>query len=127
MQSLLRGGRAEPTPPLKCVAVFGASGAAPRSRQVQSLGSGFVVDAAGIVITNNESLGGQAKLFMDAALPRDDGPYAGRPYANYRLAPNYKINDLMGAVLNAQLERVDGYIKNKNRFAIKVLCSIDVS
>jgi serine protease Do len=25
----------------------------PRSRQVQSLGSGFVVDASGIVITNN--------------------------------------------------------------------------
>ena len=37
----------------------------------------------GIVLTNNESLGAQATLFMDAALPRDDGPYAGRPYANY--------------------------------------------
>lgn len=79
----------------------------------------------GIVITNNESLGGQAKLFMDAALPRDDGPYAGRPYANYRLAPNYKINDLMGAVLNAQLERVDGYIENKIRDANNINAGIE--
>ena len=71
----------------------------------------------GIVLTNNESLGPQATLFRDSALPRDDGPYAGRPYANYRLAPNYKINDLMGAVLNAQLQRADGYIENKIRDA----------
>ena len=71
----------------------------------------------GIVLTDNEFLGAQASLFMDAALPRDDGPYAGRPYANYRLAPNYKINDLMGAVLNAQLQRADNYIESKIRDA----------
>ena len=29
------------------------NGSAPRSRQVQSLGSGFVVDASGIIVTNN--------------------------------------------------------------------------
>jgi perosamine synthetase len=79
----------------------------------------------GIVLTNNESLGAQATLFMDAALPRDDGPYAGRPYANYRLAPNYKINDLIGAVLNAQLRRADGYIANKIRDAENINAGLE--
>ena len=79
----------------------------------------------GIVLTNNESLGAQATLFMDAALPRDDGPYAGRPYANYRLAPNYKINDLIGAVLNAQLRRADGYIENKIRDAENINAGLE--
>ena len=37
----------------------------------------------------------------------------GRPYANYFLAPNYKLNDLMAAVLISQLKKVDGYIEKK--------------
>ena len=71
----------------------------------------------GMVLTDNESLWERAVLFRDVALPRDDGPYAGRPYDNYFLAPNYKINDLMGAVLSVQLGKVDGYIENKIRDA----------
>jgi perosamine synthetase len=67
----------------------------------------------GAVLTNNERLWERAILFGDAALPRANGPYAGRPYANYFLAPNYRINDLIGAVLLTQLKKVDGYIAKK--------------
>ncbi len=67
----------------------------------------------GAVLTDNEVLWERALLFSDAALPRDPGPYAGRPYANYFLAPNYKLNAMMAAVLRVQLEKVDGYIAGK--------------
>src|SRR5262249_52494331 len=45
--------------------------------------------------------------------PRANGPYAGRPYANYFLAPNYRINDVIAALLLSQLKKVDGYITRK--------------
>lgn len=79
----------------------------------------------GMVLTNNESLWERALLFRDAALPRNDGPYAGRPYANYFLAPNYKINDLIAAVLLAQLNKVDGYIENKINAAQKIMAGLE--
>lgn len=75
----------------------------------------------GIVLTNNQSLWERAILFRDAALPRKNGPYAGRPYANYFLAPNYKINDMIGALLLNQLDKVDGYIENKIRDAKNII------
>jgi dTDP-4-amino-4,6-dideoxygalactose transaminase len=65
----------------------------------------------GAVVTNDPVLWERAILFTDAALPRSPGPYAGRPYANYFLAPNYRLNDLIGAVLLTQLKKVDGYIE----------------
>ena len=55
----------------------------------------------------------RALIFSDCALPRNGGPFEGRPYANYFLAPNYKLNDLMAAVLIAQLKKVAGYIEKK--------------
>jgi perosamine synthetase len=67
----------------------------------------------GAVLTNNNLLWERAVLFADAALPRANGPYAGRPYANYFLGPNYRINDLIGAVLLTQLKKVDSYIERK--------------
>ncbi|MEM7134012.1 MAG: DegT/DnrJ/EryC1/StrS family aminotransferase [Chloroflexota bacterium] len=67
----------------------------------------------GAFMTNNESLWERGLIFSDCALPRADGPYEGRPYANYFLAPNYRINDLTGAVLLSQLNKVDGYIQTK--------------
>ena len=67
----------------------------------------------GAVLTNDDSLWERAILFRDAALPRDNGPLHGQPYANYFLAPNYKMGDLMAAVLRTQLEKVDGYIERK--------------
>jgi dTDP-4-amino-4,6-dideoxygalactose transaminase len=67
----------------------------------------------GAVLTNDPVLWERALLFSDAALPRTPGPYAGRPYANYFLAPNYRINDLIGAILLNQLKKVDGYIERK--------------
>ena len=75
----------------------------------------------GIVLTNNRSLWERAILFRDAALPRKNGPYEGRPYANYFLAPNYKINDIIGALLLNQLDKVDGYIENKIRDASNII------
>ena len=75
----------------------------------------------GIVLTNNRSLWERAILFRDAALPRTNGPYEGRPYANYFLAPNYKINDIIGALLLNQLDKVDGYIDNKVRDANNII------
>ena len=75
----------------------------------------------GIVLTNNRSLWERAILFRDAALPRANGPYEGRPYANYFLAPNYKINDIIGALLLNQLNKVDGYIENKIRDANNII------
>ena len=67
----------------------------------------------GVVLTNDEALWERAILFRDGALPRDNGPLHGMPYANYFLAPNYKMGDLMAAVLRTQLEKVDGYIERK--------------
>ena len=67
----------------------------------------------GAVLTNKDALWERAILFRDAALPRDNGPLHGQPYANYFLAPNYKMGDLMAAVLRTQLEKVDGYIERK--------------
>ena len=65
--------------------------------------------------------GGAVFSFSDAALPRANGPYEGLPYANYFLAPNYKINDLIAAVLLTQLKKVDGYIANKIRAAQQII------
>lgn len=67
----------------------------------------------GCVLTNDPVLWERALLFSDAALPRNPGPYAGRPYANYFLAPNYRMNDLIAALLLSQLKKVDGYIERK--------------
>ena len=67
----------------------------------------------GMVITNNRSLWERAVLFSDAALPRDEGPYDGRPYANYFLAPNYRMGSLTAAVLLTQMDKIDRYIENK--------------
>lgn len=67
----------------------------------------------GMVITNNRSLWERAILFSDAALPRDDGPYDKRPYANYFLAPNYRMGSLTAAVLLTQMNKIDRYIENK--------------
>ena len=75
----------------------------------------------GIVLTNNDSLWERGVLFSDAALPRSNGPYEGRPYANYFLAPNYKINDLLAAVLLTQLKKVDDYIARKIRTAQQII------
>lgn len=78
----------------------------------------------GAVLTNDPVLWERAILFGDAALPRANGPYAGRPYANYFLAPNYRINDLIGAVLLTQLQKVDGYIARKIQAAQQIMAQI---
>jgi dTDP-4-amino-4,6-dideoxygalactose transaminase len=74
----------------------------------------------GIVLTSNESLWERAILFADAALPRANGPYAGRPYANYFLANNYRLTDLIAAVLLTQFGKVDGYIECKVEAARRI-------
>ena len=84
-------------------------------------GKHLSIGGGGMVTTNNESLWERALLFRDAALPRDNGPYEGRPYANYFLAPGYRLNDLMAAVGRVQLRRVDGYVENKVRDAKNIL------
>lgn len=78
----------------------------------------------GAVLTDDPVLWERAVLFGDAALPRANGPYAGRPYANYFLAPNYRINDLIGAVLLTQLQKVDGYIERKIQAAQEIMAQI---
>ncbi len=75
----------------------------------------------GAFMTDNEVLWERGLIFSDCALPRNSSPYAGRPYANYFLAPNYKMNDLMAAVLIAQLKKVDGYIEKKIRAAQQII------
>ncbi len=104
--------------------------AASRGRVVGSLGdlAGFSfggkhlsAGGGGAVLTNDQRLWERAVLFRDAALPRANGPLEGRPYANYFLAPNYKINDLTAAVLRTQLGKVDGYVANKIRAAEAVI------
>ncbi len=78
----------------------------------------------GIVLTNNEVLWERGVLFSDAALPRANGPYEGRPYANYFLASNYRINDLIAAVLLVQLNKVQDYIANKIRAAQQITAGL---
>ena len=75
----------------------------------------------GMVLTNNTALWERAILFHDAALPRKNGPAEGKPYANYFLAPNYKINDIMGAMGRVQLKKVDGYVDSKIRSATNII------
>ena len=75
----------------------------------------------GIVLCNNDTLWERAILSSDVALPRSNGPYEGRPYANYFLAPGYVVNDLLGAVLLSQLKKVDGYIERKIRAAHQII------
>ena len=75
----------------------------------------------GTVLTNDDALWERAVLFRDAALPRDNGPLHGQPYANYFLAPNYKMGDLMAAVLSTQLQKVDGYIERKIKAAEAII------
>ena len=84
------------------------------------IGKHLSAGMGGMVLTNNESLWERGVVFSDAALPRANTPYEGRPYANYFLAPNYKINDLLAAVLLTQLKKVDGYIANKIRAAQQI-------
>ena len=76
-------------------------------------GKHLAAGGGGMVLTNNEQLWGRGILFRDAALPRDKGPLEGRPYANYFLAPNYKMNELTAAVLLSQLGKLDGYVERK--------------
>ena len=78
----------------------------------------------GMVTTDNEALWERGQPFTDAALPRANAPLAGRPYANYFLAPNYRINDLIGAILNVQLKKVDGYIERKIWAANKITAGV---
>jgi len=75
----------------------------------------------GAVVTHNEVLWERALLARDVALPRGDGPYAGRPYANYFLAPNYRITNLIAAILLVQLNRLDDYIATKIRAAHQLI------
>ena len=75
----------------------------------------------GAVLTSNRSLWERAVLFRDGALPRDKGPLEGMPYANYFLAPNYKVNDIIAALLLNQLGKLDGYVDNKVRSALNII------
>ena len=75
----------------------------------------------GMVLTNNTALWERAILFRDAALPRDNGPAEGKPYANQFLAPNYKMNDIMAAMGRNQLKKVDGYVQSKIESAKKII------
>ena len=75
----------------------------------------------GAVLTNNKSLWERGILFRDAALPRANGPADGLPYANQFLAANYKINDVIGAILLNQLGKLDGYVENKIRSASNII------
>jgi dTDP-4-amino-4,6-dideoxygalactose transaminase len=84
-------------------------------------GKHLSIGGGGMVLTNNRSLWERAILFRDAALPRVNGPAEGRPYANYFLAPNYKITDMMAAVGRVQLKKVDGYVDNKIRDAKNII------
>lgn len=79
----------------------------------------------GMVLTDDESLWERAVLFRDAALPRPGGPLEGRPYANYFLAPNYKINEMTAAVLLSQLPKLDSYIDRKIRSARTIIDGVD--
>ena len=79
----------------------------------------------GVVLTDNDVLWERAVLFSDASLPRAGGPYGGRPYAHYFLAPQIKMNDMTAAVLLAQLPKVDGYIENKIRAAGNIIEGLD--
>jgi dTDP-4-amino-4,6-dideoxygalactose transaminase len=69
--------------------------------------------SGGAVTTSDYGLWERALLFSDVALPRGHNTYASLPYANYFLSPNYKLNELVAAVLVAQLKKVDGYIERK--------------
>ena len=75
----------------------------------------------GAIMSDIETLWERALIFSDCALPRGGGPFEGRPYANYFLAPNYKLNDLMASVLIAQLKKVDGYIEKKIQAAERII------
>ena len=77
--------------------------------------------AGGMVLTNNPDLWDRARLFIDAALPRRTTSLDGEPYANYFLAPNYKVYEIMGAMGRVQLKKVDSYVDAKIRSATNII------
>ena len=77
--------------------------------------------AGGMVLTNNPDLWDRARLFIDAALPRRTTSLDGEPYANYFLAPNYKVYEIMGAMGRVQLKKVDGSVDSKIRSATNII------
>lgn len=87
-------------------------------------GKHISVGSGGVVLTDREELWRRAVLFADGALPRADSPLAGQPYANYFLAPVYRYNDLVAAVLLAQMGKIDGYIANKIRAAQQIQAGV---
>ncbi len=87
----------------------------------RDVGKHLSAGSGGMVVTSNRALWERAILFSDAALPRAAGPYEGRPYANYFLAPNYRMNSMTAAILLSQINKVDGYIENKIRAAENII------
>jgi len=65
----------------------------------------------GCVITNSEEIGQRMQLFADKNYNRGDRTMDPRMY--FGLAPNYRMNELTGAVGRAQLRKVRGVVEKR--------------
>lgn len=66
----------------------------------------------GITVTNDDTLGRRAALFMDKGWPREPGA---REYEF--LGMNYRMNELTGAVAVAQMRKVRGIVERRRKVA----------
>lgn len=83
-------------------------------------GKHITTGEGGIVVTNNEDLARRMFLFINKAWGYGDA----KP-DHYFLAPNYRMNELSGAVALAQLHKLDEGVETRIKMADRLTASLE--
>ncbi|MDB4777933.1 DegT/DnrJ/EryC1/StrS family aminotransferase [bacterium] len=83
-------------------------------------GKHITTGEGGIVVTNNEELGRRMFLFINKAWGYGDA----KP-DHYFLAPNYRMNELSGAVALAQLNKLDDGVQTRIEMADRLTAALE--
>ena len=78
-------------------------------------GKHITTGEGGLVVTNNAELGRRSFLFINKAWG-----YGDKNPDHYFLAPNYRMNELTGAVALAQLQKLDHSVSSRSALAEKM-------
>jgi dTDP-4-amino-4,6-dideoxygalactose transaminase len=74
----------------------------------------------GMVITNDDTLAGRARLFADKAWPREESPRE-----HLFLAPNYRMTELQGAVGLAQVRKLQAIVERRRMTAVALVRELE--
>lgn len=74
----------------------------------------------GLVVTANEHFARRMRLFHDKAWG-----YGDPQPDHYFLAPNYRMTELQGAVALAQLDRLEGFVRHRQRMADRLTQALE--